>query len=369
MNPRFYLRPLDLGAAPDLPADARRLAGGPLWFSRCAVVWRDGGRVVAGEQIPAAALCDVLAVRDPALAVEGQARLERLTAPRTPFANVAMDRPRIMGVVNVTPDSFSDGGDRFDAGRAVADGLAMVEAGASIIDVGGESTRPGADPVSEAEELRRSLPVVKGLADQGVVVSIDSRRAAVMAEALSVGARAINDTTALTGDGDSLSVAAGSDTSIVLMHMQGEPRTMQAAPRYDDAALDIYDFLAERVAACEAAGIPRARIALDPGIGFGKTVGHNLEILDQLALYHDLGCPLLLGVSRKSFIGKLSQGDPPKQRLAGSLAAALAGMARGVQIVRVHDVAETAQAIAIWAAIVGAAPAVTDEGQQTSVGA
>ena len=368
MNPRFYLRPLDIGAAHDLPADARRLAGGPLSFARCAVVWREDGQVVAREQIPAAALCDVLAVRDPALAVEGRVRLDRLTAARAPFAGVAMDRPRIMGVVNVTPDSFSDGGDRFDAGAAVADGLAMVEGGASIIDVGGESTRPGADPVAEEEELRRSLPVVKGLADQRVVVSIDTRRARVMAEALSAGARAINDVTALMGDGDSLSVAAGSDASVVLMHMQGEPRTMQAEPRYQDAALDIYDFLAERVAACEAAGIPRARIALDPGIGFGKTADHNLEVLDQLALYHDLGCPLLLGVSRKSFIGKLSRGEPPKQRLAGSLAAALAGLARGAQIVRVHDVAETVQAIAIWAAIVGAAPAGTDEGQQISVG-
>jgi dihydropteroate synthase len=324
--------------------------------------------VVAREQIPAAALCDVLAARDPAFAAEGQARLDRLTTPRSRFAGLAMDRPRIMAVVNVTPDSFSDGGDRFDAGAAVAAGLAMVEAGASIVDVGGESTRPGADPVTEQEELRRSLPVVKGLADQGVAVSIDTRRTRVMGEALSAGARAINDVTALMGDGDSLSVAAGSDASVVLMHMQGEPRTMQAEPRYEDVALDIYDFLAERVAACEAAGIPRARIAIDPGIGFGKTVAHNLEILDQLALYHDLGCPLLLGVSRKGFIGKLSRGESPKNRVAGSLAAALAGLARGAQIVRVHDVAESAQAIAIWTAIVGAAPAGTKENPQTPVG-
>lgn len=356
MSLSFYLRPLDIGAPGDLPPEARPLAGGPLRFARLGLVWREDGAVVAREQVDPAGLAGVLAARDPALAIDGRRRLERLSAPRSDFAGIALDRPRIMGVINVTPDSFSDGGERFDAGRAVADGLALAEAGAAILDVGGESTRPGADPVSVEEELRRTLPVVKALADQGQVVSIDSRRARVMAEALAAGAVVVNDVTALAGDPDSLGVVAGSGAGVVLMHMQGEPRTMQREPRYDDAALDIHDYLTVRIAACEAAGIARARIAVDPGIGFGKTLAHNLEVLDQLALFHDLGCPLLLGVSRKSFIAKLSRGEGPKERLAGSLAAALAGLARGVQILRVHDVAETRQAVAVWQAIFAAAP-------------
>jgi dihydropteroate synthase len=258
-----------------------------------------------------------------------------------------------MGVINVTPDSFSDGGDRFDAGRAVADGLAMAEAGAAILDVGGESTRPGSAPVDVEEELRRVLPVVRGLADAGTLVSIDSRRAKVMAAALDAGARAINDVTALEHDPEALALAAERRVPVALMHMRGEPGTMQADPRYDDAALDIYDYLEGRVAACEAAGIARGHLAVDPGIGFGKTAAHNLEILDQMALYQGLGCAVVLGVSRKSFIGKLSRGEAPKARLPGSLAAGLAGIARGVQILRVHDVAETAQALALWRAIEG----------------
>lgn len=357
MTVSFYLQPLDLAAPGALPPDSPPLAGGPLHFARLAVTWRDEGAVVAREQIRPSDLAAVLAARDPALAADGRQRLERLTAPRPRLAGLDLDRPRIMAVVNVTPDSFSDGGDRFDPGRAAADGLAMGEAGAAIMDVGGESTRPGAAAVPEAEELRRTIAVVRALADQGLVVSIDTRRARVMAEALAAGARIINDVTALAGDPASLEVAAGSDAAVVLMHMQGEPRTMQQDPSYADAALDIHDFLAQRVAACEAAGIARGRLALDPGIGFGKTVAHNLEILDQLALYHDLGCPLVLGVSRKSFIAKLSHGEAPKARLAGSLAAALAGLDRGVQIFRVHDVEETRQAIAVWRAIQGRAPA------------
>ena len=256
-----------------------------------------------------------------------------------------------MGVVNVTPDSFSDGGDRFDAGRAVADGLAMVEAGAAILDVGGESTRPGSAPVDAQEEQRRVLPVVRGLAGVGALVSIDSRRAAVAAAALDAGARVINDVTAFEHDPAGLALAAERGAPVVLMHMQGEPGTMQADPRYDDAALDIYDYLERRVAVCEAAGIARADIAIDPGIGFGKTVTHNLEILNRMALYQGLGCAVVLGVSRKRFIGKLSRGEAPKRRQPGSLAAGLAGIARGVQILRVHDVAETIQALALWRAI------------------
>ena len=264
---------------------------------------------------------------------------------------MTLDRPRVMAVINVTPDSFSDGGDRLDSGRAIEDGLAMIAAGADLLDVGGESTRPGAEPVPLEEELRRVVPVVRGLASQGAVVSVDTRRAPVMAEALDAGAALVNDVTALAGDPESLPLVARAGVPAVLMHMQGEPGTMQTDPRYDDAALDIFEFLDARLAACEAHGIPRERLAIDPGIGFGKTLDHNIELLDQLALYHGLGCPLVLGVSRKSFIGRLSGGPAPKERMPGSLAAALAGVDRGAQIVRVHDVAETVQALEVWRAI------------------
>ncbi len=350
MSERLYLRPLDICVAAQAAPGARPLAGGPLAFGRCEIVWRAGARVGTRERVPVEAVEERVAARTPDLADAAAECLARIAAPRAAFAGHALDRPRIMGVVNVTPDSFSDGGDRFDPGRAVEDGLAMAEAGADLVDVGGESTRPGADPVPVDEELRRSVPIVRGLAGQGVTVSIDSRRAEVMATALDAGARVVNDVTALTGDADSPAVAARAQ-GVVLMHMLGEPRTMQREPHYDDAALDIYDFLDGRLAACAAAGIARDRVALDPGIGFGKTVAHNLEVLEQLALYHALGCPLLLGVSRKSFIGKLSRGEPAKERLAGSLAGVLAGLARGAQLFRVHDVAETLQAVALWTAI------------------
>ena len=282
-------------------------------------------------------------------ALEGK----EIPAPRRGlhFAGLALDRPLIMGVINVTPDSFSDGGEALDPDAAMERGRTLVAAGAAILDVGGESTRPGADPVSEDDELARVLPVVRGLADLGCVVSIDTRRAAVMEAATRAGARIINDVTALTGDPRSLEVAAASGAHLILMHMQGMPGTMQDHPHYRDAAGEVFDYLAARVGACEAAGIGRPRIAVDPGIGFGKTLEHNLDILRRLDLYRELGLPLVLGVSRKSLIAKMSRGEAPKARLAGSLAAALAGISRGVHILRVHDVAETRQALEVWAAI------------------
>jgi dihydropteroate synthase len=318
---------------------SRALAGGRLHFRDC-VLGRRGPDGVEREIVSLGAL--------PPAAAE---TLERLCQPRPPLGGVALDSPAIMGIVNVTPDSFSDGGDRFDSGRAVADGLSMAEEGAAWIDVGGDSTRPGAGKVPLDEELRRVLPVVEGLAKSGVKVSIDTRHAQVMAAAADAGAALINDVAGLRGPG-SLEAAARSGLPVVLMHMQGEPRSMQRAPGYDDVASDVYDFLAERVAACEAAGIERSRIAVDPGIGFGKTVAHNLELIERLALFQGLGCAVLLGASRKSFIGRLSRGEDAKARMPGSLAVALAGVARGAQVLRVHDVAETRQAITLWQALI-----------------
>ena len=256
-----------------------------------------------------------------------------------------------MGVVNVTPDSFSDGGETAVAAAAVERGLALAEEGADIIDVGGESTRPGAAPVSTEEELVRVLPVVRELAAAGVRVSIDTRRAEVMEAAITAGVGIVNDVTALTGDRRSLNVVAAAGVCVVLMHMQGEPQTMQLAPSYRDAAREVYRWLADRVAACETAGIARDRIAVDPGIGFGKTIEHNVDILARLGLYRTLGAAVVVGVSRKTFIARLSRGEPPKHRLAGSIAAALAAVAHGAHILRVHDVAETRQALDVWQAI------------------
>ena len=267
------------------------------------------------------------------------------------FAGLSLDRPRLFGIINVTPDSFSDGGEALRPEDAINRGRVMLDAGADVLDVGGESTRPGARPVSVEEERARVVPVIEGLGRLGALVSIDTRRAPVMRAAIDAGAKIINDITALTGDPDSLGLAAESGLPVVLMHMQGEPATMQDDPRYEDAAADIHAYFTERVTACEKAGIGRERIAVDPGIGFGKTVGHNLEILSRLDLYTGFGCPVLLGVSRKSFIGKLSREEPPKDRVAGSIAAILAAARQGVRLFRVHDVAETRQAFAVWEAI------------------
>ncbi len=261
--------------------------------------------------------------------------------------------PILMGVVNVTPDSFSDGGDFLRQDLAVEHGLALAAAGAAVIDVGGESTRPYAEPVPVDMELARVLPVIRRLAADGLTVSIDTRHAAVMAAALDAGAAIVNDITALAGDPDSLGVVAAAGCPVVLMHMSGTPRTMQVAPRYDDVGAEGADHLAGRIAACEAAGIDRARIAIDPGIGFGKTVAHNLELLRGLGRFAALGVPVLVGTSRKSFIGALAGGVGPKDRLAGSLVTAVHAARCGAQILRVHDVAETAQALAVAGALEG----------------
>jgi dihydropteroate synthase len=260
-----------------------------------------------------------------------------------------------MGIVNVTPDSFSDGGRWLDAGAAIAHGLQLEAEGADLLDIGGESTRPGADPVELDEELRRVIPVIAGLARQvRIPISIDTRNGEVMRRAADAGARIINDVAALAHDADAVRVAAETGLPVVLMHAQGDPRTMQLDPRYDDVVLDVYDWLEARVAACEAAGIGRERIVVDPGIGFGKTVEHNLALLGSLGILHGLGCPILLGASRKSFIGRLVGGVPAPERVPGSVAAALLGAAQGVQVLRVHDVAATRQALAVWEAAAAA---------------
>ncbi len=257
----------------------------------------------------------------------------------------------IMGIVNVTPDSFSDGGDHATAEAAIAHGRKLLDQGAHCLDIGGESTRPGADPVTPAEEQRRILPVVETLAAEGAVVSVDTRNASTMMAAMSAGAMIINDVTALEHDAESLKVVAETGAHVVLMHMKGNPRNMQDEPAYNDVVEEVYSYLEDRVSLCREAGVPLAKIAIDPGIGFAKTDKHNLALIGNLDRFKDLGCGILLGVSRKSMIGRIAGESDPKARLAGSLALALAGVERGATLLRVHDVAETRQAVALWTAL------------------
>ena len=266
------------------------------------------------------------------------------------FAGLSLDRPRLMAVINATPDSFSDGGEAFAREDALIRGRAFLAEGADILDVGGESTRPGAAPVSAQEEIRRVVPVIEALVAEGALVSIDSRRAEVMRAAVRAGARIINDVSALRGEG-ALDAAVDLGVPVILMHMQGEPGTMQDNPTYDDVVAEVREGLLDRARTCRQAGIAAQDIALDPGIGFGKTVAHNLALLAHLDGLTATGHPVVLGVSRKSYIAKVDRDVPPGERVAGSVATALAAWDRGVRIFRVHDVAEHRQALAVYRAI------------------
>jgi dihydropteroate synthase len=268
---------------------------------------------------------------------------------------LGLDTPLVMGVVNATPDSFSDGGLHDDPARAVSWGEQLVAQGAGIIDVGGESTRPGSVTVSEAEELSRVRPVVGRLAAEGVPVSVDTRHASVAAACVEAGAAIINDVSGFR-DPQMVEVARGCDAGVVVMHMQGEPGSMQKAPRYDDVVREVGGYLLAQAAVLEAAGVARERIALDPGIGFGKTLQHNLELLRGIPALAAYGYPVLIGVSRKRFIGEITGEAEPRERLGGSVTAAVWAVSAGAAIVRVHDVAATVQALAVAAAIEGPYP-------------
>ncbi len=349
---RTWVEPLGLlhgrDAAAAIAADlALPLAGGPAAFTMVRLI---------GPGAPEAALplADVpQGWQDQVIAV---------TRPPAPFAGFEPGRPVVMGVLNVTPDSFSDGGRPHDARAAVAAGHAMLEAGADLLDIGGESTRPGAEPVTPEEEARRVVPVIREIA-KAAPVSVDTRNAATMRLALEAGAEIVNDISALRHDPDAAKVAAWSECGLILMHMLGtDPRTMQRDIHYDDVALDVAQFLAERLAWAEAQGIARSRIAIDPGIGFGKRLPENLEVTERLPLLAGLGCAVAYGASRKRFIGQISGVEAAGGRVAGSVGAAIAAARRGATILRVHDVAETVQALAVLAACeAGAQPAVDAE--------
>ena len=313
------------------PADALSLAGSAhVWFSAIDSLARD---------------------RRPCAAAPGMA--ERLAQPRPVLSGLPVDRPLVMGIVNATPDSFSDGGEAHGLAAAIARAQALVTAGADILDIGGESTRPGAEDVPDAEEIARTAPVIAALREAGIAtpVSIDTRKAAVAEAALAAGADIINDVSALTHDPALAGVVAEAGVPVCLMHAQGTPQTMQADPRYDDVLLDVHDALARRMDFALSRGIAAERLIVDPGIGFGKTLAHNLALLKGLALLHGLGAPILLGASRKRFIGTISGVEEAGARMPGSLAVALHAAAQGAQIIRVHDVAATVQALALWRAL------------------
>jgi len=329
-----YFRPLPRSEV-TRPKDAQPLAGGPLWFSDAVALRRDA----APEVIPAKEIPDDI--------------LARLTASRAPVAGLDMSDVTVMGILNVTPDSFSDGGRYLDPEAAVAQARHMISEGAGLIDIGGESTRPGAATVPSEEEIRRVAGPIAALAEGlDVPISIDTRKASVAGAALTAGAAIVNDVSGFTHDPALAELCANHAVPVCVMHAQGEPQTMQNDPRYDDVRLDVYDFLSDRINALEAAGIARERIIVDPGIGFGKTIDHNLMLLSDMSLFHGLGCPILLGASRKRFIGTITGADAADRRVMGSVAVALHAAAQGVQIMRVHDVDETRQALAMWQAIV-----------------
>ncbi len=326
-----YYRPVPLTDGAFLPG-AHPIAGGQSGFTHAERLTRGAAPVlVPAAEIPA----DIL---------------DALTLPRAPLVGVTLDRPRLMGILNITPDSFSDGGDFHERGEACRQAARLIDEGADFLDIGGESTRPGAATVPVNEEIDRTAPVIATIGN-ALPISIDTRKAAVARAALTAGAAIVNDVSALTYDPGMAVAVAETGAPLILMHAQGDPATMQADPRYDDVLLDVFDYLASRLAVAEAAGIARARLVVDPGIGFGKTLDHNLSLLSRVSLFHALGVPVLVGASRKRFIGTLTGVDAPRDRAAGSIAIALNAASQGVQILRIHDMAWTRQALVLQKAL------------------
>ena len=359
MTQSLYIRPIALAESPQSEeGQAVRLAGGMVYASRFALIQRKGTAIVSRQRLAASEVENALNSLPDALAAQGQAQWAGLRASLEPMQcgnrTIRLDQPQVMGILNVTPDSFSDGGQFLDDPEvAQAHANAMLEAGAALIDVGGESTRPGAAAVWEGDELKRVIPAIERLAASGAAISADTRRGAVIEAALAAGAHMINDVSALRHDPRSLELVARSGVPVVLMHAPGPSTSsgvddLHADGSYSDVVLDVFDWLAARRDAAVAAGIAREKIILDPGIGFGKSVAENLALLNALPLFHALGQPLLVGVSRKRMIGALSNEAPTHQRLGGSLALAFKALEAGVQLLRVHDVGPSVQAVRVW---------------------
>ncbi|WP_338446200.1 dihydropteroate synthase [Pelagerythrobacter marensis] len=354
MSERVYLQPIGLAASPQgEEGDCIRLGGGMTYAHRFAAIVRREGVVVERWRFTPGSAAETLARLPEALGAEAETQWANLRMAHPPLElgarTVRLDQPQVVGILNVTPDSFSDGGqflDRPEHGRDHA--AAMLEAGAAIVDIGGESTRPGAPAVWEGDEIERVIPAVEYCAAMGAAISVDTRRPAVMDAALHAGAHMVNDVSALRHDPRSLELVAARDCPVILMHAPGAGDDLHADGDYDAVVFDVFDWLRERRDAALAAGVARERIVLDPGIGFGKSLAENLALINALPLFHALGQPLMLGASRKRLIGALSNEAPAHERLGGSLALAIAGMNAGVQLLRVHDVAETVQARNVW---------------------
>lgn len=342
---RHYLRPIHFIDSPQQhDGTSVRLAGTMLWFSAVELIQHDGKRKT--RSIIPVAECHTLPN-------DAQAIFTKLTCARAPLQmgarTIRLDQPQVMGILNLTPDSFSDGGKLGDDPEAAtAAGVALSASGASILDIGGESTRPGAPVVWEGDEIQRIVPTIERLARTGAAISVDTRKAAVMEAALAAGASMINDVSALLYDDRSLSVAVNSSGPVALMHAPSQSSDPHKGGDYDDVLFDVYDWLEARVAAVEAAGVDRSRILIDPGIGFGKSLSDNLTIINNLSLFHGIGCPILFGASRKRMIGALSNEASVDARLGGSVFLAMKAVEQGAHIVRVHDVPETVQAIHAW---------------------
>ncbi len=348
----LYLRPTGFIESPQQHAGASvRLAGGMLWFTQIEVI----------DKTAAATKRNLVDMRGwgafvAALPADKQARCQllygRMTSPRAALQmgqrTIRLDQPQVMGIINMTPDSFSDGGKNADVEAAASAAIAMSSAGAAIIDVGGESTRPGAQLVWEGDEIKRVQPLIQRLASAGTAVSIDTRKAAVMEAAVAAGAGIINDISALLFDDRAVAVAIAAGVPVVLMHAPSQSSDPHKGGDYGDVVTDVFDWLEARVDAIEAAGIPRDSILVDPGIGFGKSLADNLAIVNNLSVYHSLGCAILFGASRKRMIGALSNEAPVEARLGGSVFLTMKAVEQGVHIVRVHDVPETVQAVQVW---------------------
>jgi dihydropteroate synthase len=356
-EPKIYLQPLGfLKGCSDSDVNFKNLVGGGIYFSAVKCIIRDADNTLAEQIIPINLLHQFIESLSKTIADEAASILKNLTDSRLPIRfnnhNILNEKkPIIQGILNITPDSFSDGGQFDTFEKSIEQAGKMIAAGARIIDIGGESTRPNAIPISIEEELSRVLPVVERLATKNILISIDSRNASVMKAAVEKGAHIVNDVSALGHDPQSMATIKNMNVPVVLMHSQGDPKVMQINPHYDHVILDVYDYLAVRVQECLKAGITKNNIIIDPGIGFGKTVKDNLNILKNMSIFHGLGVPVLVGVSRKSFIGKLVDETDAQKRLPGSLASAQICYDQAIQIIRVHDVNETDQAMKIWHAI------------------
>jgi dihydropteroate synthase len=350
---RLYLRPEQFVDSPvGRDGEVARIAGGLTWCAGYELIAVIDGKRVAQASVPVSALPGVIANLPEAQATRLRDLATRISAPRAPLTlgerTLRFDQPMAMGILNATPDSFSDGGSHADAGAAARAGFDLWAAGAAVVDIGGESTRPGAPALWEGDEIARIVPVIEAMAPAGAPMSIDTRKAAVMEAALKAGAHLVNDVAALLWDDRAVEVVAAAGCPVVLMHSPDPAKGPHGDGAYRDVLIEVFDWLEARVDAVAAAGIDRAKILIDPGLGFGKRLADNLALMNGLSLFHGLGLPIVLGASRKRMIGALSHEAPADERLGGSLTLALRGADQGVQLLRVHDVAETAQALRVW---------------------